>query len=123
MGKWEGKSDGNRVKPLDTNQYRTDIPLASSTYSSIASSRWIEDGSYLRLKNLSLGYNLPGDVLGKAGIEKLRLYVSAQNLWTLTNYSGYNPDVSYRDGNTSLGLDYGSYPCTRSVTFGINLVF
>ncbi|MDD4226886.1 MAG: TonB-dependent receptor [Mariniphaga sp.] len=110
----------DRWTPTNTN---TDIPKASGTYSSIASSRWIEDGSYLRLKNLSLGYNIPGEVLGKMKIDRLRVYLSAQNLLTITNYSGYNPDVSYRDGNTSLGLDYGSYPGTKSVTLGLNLIF
>jgi hypothetical protein len=110
----------DRWTPTNTD---TNIPKASGTYSSISSSRWIEDGTYARLKNLSVGYNVPGEMLQKFGIEKLRIYASGQNLWTLTNYTGYNPDVSYRDGNTSLGLDYGSYPSTRSFTLGINLIF
>ena len=110
----------NRWTPTNTD---TDIPKASGTYSSITSTRWVEDGSYIRLRNISLGYNMPAEIIKKAGIEQLRLYVSAQNLWTITRYTGYNPDVSYRDSNTSLGLDYGSYPSTRSVTFGVNLAF
>ncbi|HAZ02958.1 MAG TPA: SusC/RagA family protein [Prolixibacteraceae bacterium] len=109
----------NRWTPTHTD---TDIPKAA-TYSSITSSRWVEDGSYTRLKNMSLGYNVPKNISGKIGVEKLRIYVSGQNLWTITKYTGYNPDVSYNDGNTRLGLDYGSYPSTRSVTFGLNLAF
>lgn len=110
----------NRWSPTNTN---TDIPKASGSYSSISSSRWIEDGTYIRLKNLSLGYNVPEKVLKNVGVEKLRIYVSGQNLWTQTKYTGYNPDVSYSDGNTSLGLDYGSYPNTKSFTIGLNLSF
>ncbi len=110
----------NRWTPTNTD---TDIPKPSGSYSSISSTRWIEDGSYVRLKNLSLGYNVPEKLLKKTSIKKLRIYVSGQNLWTITNYTGYNPDVSYRDSNISLGLDYGSYPNTRSITFGLNLSF
>jgi TonB-dependent starch-binding outer membrane protein SusC len=109
----------NRWAPTNT---QTDIPVAAS-YSSITSTRWVEDGTYVRLKNVSLGYNIPERILLKAGIEKLRVYVGGQNLWTITKYTGYNPDVSYNDGNTSLGLDYGSYPSSRSITFGLNVTF
>jgi len=110
----------NRWTPTNTD---TDIPVASSSYSSITSTRWVEKGTYIRLKNLSLGYNLPEEVLKRTGIKKLRVYVSGQNLFTITDYTGYNPDVSYRDDNTSLGLDYGSYPNTRSFTVGVNINF
>ena len=109
----------NRWTPTNTD---TDIPKVDS-YSSITSTRWVEDGTYVRLKNVSLGYSVPKSILGKSGIEKLRIYVSGQNLWTITNYSGYNPDVSYNDSNTGLGLDYGSYPSTRSITCGLNIAF
>jgi hypothetical protein len=99
------------------------IPKATTSNGYVSSSRWVEDGSYIRLKNLSLGYNLPKSVLGKSGIEKFRIYLSGQNLFTLTNYTGYNPDVSYRNGNTSIGLDYGTYPTTKSITLGVNVSF
>lgn len=114
------KSVLNRWTPDNRD---TDIPVASNTYSSIASSRWIEKGTYLRLKNVSLGYNIQAKALTNIGIDRLRIYLSGQNLWTLTDYTGYDPDVNYRDGNTSLGLDYGSYPGTRSFTLGFNLIF
>jgi len=110
----------NRWTPTNTD---TDMPKASSSYSLISSTRWIEKGTYIRFKNISLGYNFPKKFLGKTGIEKLRLYVSGQNLYTITNYKGYNPDVSYNDGNYSLGLDYGSYPNARSYTVGVNINF
>ncbi len=110
----------DRWTPTNTD---TDIPKASGSYSSISSTRWIEDGTYYRLKNVSLGYNIPNSAIERIGVEKLRVYVSGQNLLTITDYTGYNPDVSYRDSNTSLGLDYGSYPNTRSYTLGVNIIF
>jgi TonB-linked SusC/RagA family outer membrane protein len=106
----------------ETNR-NTDIPVASPTHSATSSSRWIEKGSYLRLQNVSLGYNLNVPVLKNMGVERCRIYVSGQNLLLFTNFSGYDPDVSFRNDNTTLGLDYGSYPHSRSVTFGLNLMF
>ncbi len=96
------------------------------------SSRFVEDGSYVRLKNLALGYSLPtNNVLSKAGISSVRLSISAQNLLTFTNYSGLDPEVSYfgsggessGDDNVIQGHDYGNYPNLRSFTFGLNLKF
>ena len=98
------------------------------------SSRFVEDGSYIRLKNIALGYNLPSNVLESIGIDKLRLFISAQNLLTITNYSGLDPEVNYSGGqggqsgnnqssNTVRGFDFGNYPTVKSVTFGLNLTF
>ena len=86
-----------------------------------SSSRFVEDGSYIRLKNLTFGYTLPKSVTSKWGISNLRFYLSGQNLFTITGYSGYDPEVSSRTGNYNLGFDGGSYPATRSYTFGLNL--
>ena len=80
-----------------------------------------EDGSYIRLKNLTLGYTLPKSLTSQWGISNLRLYISGQNLFTITGYSGYDPEVSSRTGNYNLGFDGGSYPAIRSYTFGLNL--
>lgn len=115
----------NRWTPSNTD---TDVPKASTGRSRKASTRWVYDGSFVRLKNLGLGYNLPSSVVSKWGISKLRLYVSAQNIWTITGYEGYDPEVNYRtsggtNGNRNLGLDYGSYPNAKSVTFGLNIGF
>jgi hypothetical protein len=81
-----------------------------------ASSRFVEDGSYLRLKNLQIGYTFPKQWTRKAHIERLRLYVTASNLFTITKYSGYDPEVGG-------GTDYGNYPQSRTFTFGINTTF
>lgn len=86
-----------------------------------ASTRFIEDGSYIRLKNLTFGYTIPKSITSKWGISNLRFYVSGQNLFTITGYDGYDPEVSSRTGNYNLGYDGGSYPAIRSYTFGLNL--
>ncbi len=108
----------DRWTPENTD---TNIPRASGVNKPEVSSRWVEDGSYVRLKNLAVGYNLTGRALSKLNLEKLRIYVSAQNLLTFTNYSGYDPEVSFRDSNTNVGLDYGSYPNVKSFTVGVNI--
>jgi len=84
----------------------------------------VEDGSYLRLNTLSLGYNIPSALVKKAHIQNLRLYVSASNVFILTNYSGFDPEVSSRR-STGLtpGLDYSAYPKSRQLLFGLNLTF
>ena len=95
------------------------------------SSRFVESGSYLRLKNVALGYNLPTDLLEKVKIGSARLSVSAQNLLTITNYSGLDPEVSYfgsggegsGEENVVQGHDFGNYPNLRSVTIALNLKF
>lgn len=84
------------------------------------SSWFVEDGSYLRLKNVQLGYTLPGQLI--RGVSHLRLYVSAANLVTLTRYSGLDPEIS-SDSPTNSGIDYGSYPIPRSMMAGIQLNF
>ncbi|MBP5318296.1 MAG: TonB-dependent receptor [Paludibacteraceae bacterium] len=81
-----------------------------------ASSRFVEDASYLRLKNLTVGYTLPKDITMKAKIQRLRFYLTVNNLLTLTKYSGYDPEVGG-------GVDYGNYPVSRTVMCGINLDF
>lgn len=85
------------------------------------SSRVVEDGSYLRLKTVSLGYNVPAALLQKAKIKSMRCYVSAQNLWTWTNYSGVDPEVSTRHSALTPGFDYSAYPRAFTITGGINL--
>ncbi|GAB3931258.1 TonB-dependent receptor [Larkinella terrae] len=102
-----------------------DIPRANSTGGQrILSTFHIEDGSYLRVKNLSLGYNLPAALLKRMTFQSAKVYVSAQNLITVTNYKGYDPEVS-RFGTTSIsqGMDYGGYPAAKTVLVGLNLKF
>ena len=88
------------------------------------SSRFIEDGSYLRLKNLTLGYSFNKKRLAARKIAGLRFYVSGQNLLTFTNYTGLDPEVNYRgNDNAVIGTDFFTYPQARAYTFGFNLTF
>lgn len=86
-------------------------------------STWhLEGGSYLRLQNLALGYTLPRTFTQKFKVEKMRVYVSGQNLFTITDYSGYNPEVNARPSqNLTPGEDYGTYPLARTYMFGLNI--
>ncbi|UYQ94418.1 TonB-dependent receptor [Chitinophaga horti] len=87
------------------------------------SSRWVEDGSYLRIQNISLGYKLPGAVVNRLKLQSVRIYASAQNLHTWSKYLNFNPEVSNYEGPLTGGVDYGSYPLAKTVTFGINVGF
>jgi TonB-linked SusC/RagA family outer membrane protein len=111
----------------------TDVPGSSgdgSDYNSLLSSRFVEDGSYLRLKSATLGYDLPAGICEKLRTKKLYLYVTGENLLTFTKYSGFDPEVSIygRSSNNELkniapGVDYGVYPQSRTILFGFNLTF
>ncbi len=104
----------------------TTVPIAKVTNgqggNSLPSEFYIEDGSYLRLKNIQLGYTLPERISKNILIEKLRIYVGVQNALTLTNYSGYDPEVS-SNVLFSRGIDLNSYPNARVYSAGINLTF
>ncbi len=115
----------NRWTPTNTN---TDVPKAANGRTRRVSTRWIYDGTFTRLKNLALGYNLPQPLIERLGVSRLRVYVSAQNILTFTSYPGYDPEVNYNtgggtNGNRNLGLDYGSYPNAKNYTFGLNVGF
>ncbi|WP_411031233.1 SusC/RagA family TonB-linked outer membrane protein [Spongiimicrobium sp. 3-5] len=86
---------------------------------------YVEDGAYLRLKSVSLGYTLPSKLMSKLKMNRLRLYVTGKNLLTFTDYSGVDPEVSVggQDNNLSAGGDFGSYPATRTILVGLNVNF
>lgn len=93
--------------------------LDQNDISQYMSTAFLEDGSYLRLKNLRLGYTVPRSVLERAQIKSLKVYAQVSNLFTLTKYSGLDPEISL--GGTSMGLDQGAWPTPRQVMFGLNL--
>ncbi|MDR2145072.1 MAG: TonB-dependent receptor [Tannerella sp.] len=104
----------------------TDIPRPGKIENIYNSTRFIEDGSYLRLKSLTLSYNIPAEkgFMKQAGIAKLQPYITAQNLWTWTCYTGYDPEVNaYGSSSLELGVDYGTYPQSKAVIIGINVQF
>jgi hypothetical protein len=100
-------------------------PIANSSNNNLLiSDRYVEDGSYLRIQNVTLGYSLPQDVISKYKISRLRLYGSAQNLYTFTKYSGYDPEIGSFNQNVLLsGIDNGRYPVARTFLVGLNLEF
>lgn len=99
----------------------TDIPRVGDSYKS---SRFIENGSFMRIKTVTFGYNFPTAMLSKAKIKSARLFVTGQNLFTFTSYSGMDPEVNYYgNDNIIMGTDFFTYPQSRTVVFGLNLGF
>ena len=122
----------NQLKDLYANHWTAAAPDPNAKYPKIsvntrfrASDRYVESGSYLRLKNIQLAYNLPAAKLGLTWLRSAQIYVSAQNLLTLTNYSWYDPEVStqggLQGGDVTLGIDQNSYPNTKLTTIGVRI--
>ena len=107
----------------------TGIPRATITDpndNDVISDRYVEDGSYIRLKNIALGYTFPKKWISKWGIENLRVYMNLQNLITLTGYDGYDPEIGASTSDITgyvYGLDNGRYPSPTTFSFGLNLTF
>lgn len=125
----EGNANGTKValdrwkSPENPGSGWVNRANRKQTGSNGRTSTWhLEGGSYLRLQNLALGYTLPRAFTQKFMVEKMRVYVSGQNLFTITNYSGYNPEVNARPSkNLTPGEDYGTYPLARTYMFGLNI--
>ena len=111
LNRWTGEGTSNRIPRFmlgdNTNWQSSDL--------------YVYDGSYLRLKNIQIGYTLPAALTQKVFVSSLRFYVAAENLFTFTKYHGFDPEIS--SGGTSLGVDYGVYPQARTWTIGANLTF
>ncbi|MBD1431229.1 SusC/RagA family TonB-linked outer membrane protein [Sphingobacterium sp. DN00404] len=107
----------------------TDVPRPSpgSFDNGAISDRFVQDGSFFRLRNITLGYSLPQSVVERLKVSKLRAYVTVQNAYVFTKYRGFDPEVSSSHGGANTGLiygyDYGSYPQPRIFTAGVNLSF
>lgn len=116
---WHGEGTSNTLPRLS---------WSGAQNNKITSTRFLEDGSYLRLKNVQLGYNLPKHLTSKMNIGSARLYVSAQNLLTFTRYTGLDPEIATSanaagEGAKAAGIDWGTYPSSRILTVGINVNF
>jgi len=111
LNRWTGEGTSNRIPRY----------VQSDSYNWQSSDLYVYDGSYLRLKNIQLGYTLPESLTRRVSISKFRVYVAAENLITWCKYHGYDPEIS--SGGTSLGIDYGVYPQARVWTVGCNLAF
>ena len=108
-----------------SNKYSRALAVDDNTLNSVPSSAWVEDGSYLKLRSLTVGYSLPAPLLrNMGGISRVRLYFSTQNVFTITKYSGIDPEIGIQLSNpTQNGVDQGTYPHSRSYTFGLNVSF
>ncbi|SOE20731.1 TonB-linked outer membrane protein, SusC/RagA family [Spirosomataceae bacterium TFI 002] len=114
LNRWRQQGDVTDFpKPVRDDPMQTDSRIQS---------RWVEDGSYIKLKNVNLRYSLPSKLVNRIGMTKLEAYVTASNLITWTNYTGYDPDVNSYDG-LRVGVDEGSYPQSRTVTTGLIFQF
>ena len=107
LQRWTGEGTSNTV------------PTLGNSENWVCSDMYIQDGSYLRLKNITLGYTLPRNLTKKINISRLRIYARAENLFTWTKYWGFDPEIG--SGSTSLGVDYGVYPQARTYTLGFNI--
>jgi TonB-linked SusC/RagA family outer membrane protein len=114
------KSWEDRWRPDNTD---ATLPVAGVTSPNVYSDRVIEDGSYLRLKTVALGYSLPDALMKRIKIKSIRLYAAAQNLVTWTNYSGVDPEVSVRNSPLTPSFDWSAYPKARTITLGLNVTF
>jgi TonB-linked SusC/RagA family outer membrane protein len=110
--RWSPENPNNTLTSFNTG--------ASGNINSAAYARYIEDGSYLRLSNITLGYTLPNKIAKSVGLKYLRLYAAVDNVYVWTKYSGWDPDVSVGRNQLTSGLDVDSYPRARTVRFGIN---
>lgn len=122
--KWYDHIDNVRVKNPGTKIPHTSINDPNDN--DRISDRYVEDGSFLRIKNITLGYTFPKALLNKAKIENLRVYVNIQNLYTFTKYTGYDPEVGACTQDSSgltYGLDNGRYPSPAMYSFGLNITF
>jgi TonB-linked SusC/RagA family outer membrane protein len=107
-----------------SNRYARATYNDDAVGSNVPSSTWIENGSFLKLKNMTIGYTLPASMIRAAYLTKVRFYVSSQNLFTITKYSGLDPEIGLQNGNaTQAGVDNGVYPSSRYFTVGLNVTF
>ena len=123
-GTWADDVTNVRVSNADTKTPRPTI--SDPNDNDRLSTRYIEDGSYIRIKNITLGYNLPKNVLDKVKMDNVRLYCNIQNLYTFTKYTGYDPEVgaSTQDAKgLTFGVDNGRYPSPMTCSFGLNITF
>ncbi|KAA6339770.1 TonB-dependent receptor SusC [termite gut metagenome] len=108
----------------DPHMSRAGASPASSSSNYRFSDKFVEDGSYLRIQSISVGYNLPRHWVSKFSAQNLKLYANLQNVYTFTKYSGYDPEIGSTNQDALMtGIDNARYPSPRIYTFGINLTF
>lgn len=111
LGRWNGEGTSNTFPRLTTDDSNRNFNNPSDFY--------LEDGDYLRFKMIQIGYSIPTAIINKAGLQKTRIYLTGENLFTFTKYSGYDPEI----GGGVMGIDRGFYPQAKTVMLGVNLQF
>ena len=117
---------GNIVESFNTTNFATEFPNEAASNSNTVSTRFLEDGDYLRLNNATLSYNLSPERIGLDGIRDLQFTLTGQNLFTITNYSGFDPEVNTGTplgGIQSFGIDRFTFPTARTFSLGVELSF
>jgi TonB-linked SusC/RagA family outer membrane protein len=126
-GLYDSKNQSTEVlKRWTTPGQITDIPRATdgNVYNSRISSRFVEDASFLRLKSTTLSYELGEKVAEKLKLNRLSVYITGQNIFTITNYKGFDPEINaFTSSGATLGIDYGTYPTARAFILGLNMQF
>jgi TonB-linked SusC/RagA family outer membrane protein len=115
LGRWTGPGTSNTI---------TRVAYFGTPGNNQFSDFYVEDGGFLRCRNIQLGYTIPSELTNRFGVERLRVYVSSQNLFTITKYTGYDPEIgSLNQSVLNTGFDQGRYPVARTIIGGINLQF
>jgi hypothetical protein len=116
LGRWVSPQDPGNGRDARANRSETGLNATISTYH-------LSPGSYMRVRDLTVGISAPQKTLHWAHVSSVRLYVSAENPFTVTKYNGYNPEVSVDPSPIQQGIDYGSYPVSRTYLVGLNVKF
>ncbi len=121
---WNWYDDISNTQVYNANSSLPRLSINDPNDNDAISDRYIENGSYLRLKNITLGYTFPKSLLKKIKLESLRVYANIQNLWTITGYDGYDPEIGTSTASVNvMGLDNGRYPSPTTYSFGLNVSF
>jgi hypothetical protein len=114
MNRWRGAGTSNEIPRMTTKR---------NNLNHRTSDLFLEKGDFLRLKNLTIGYTLPAALTERMQVAKWRFYITGQNVFTITSYSGIDPELGYVDGNRQANVDYAQYPQARTFIFGTSVTF
>jgi TonB-dependent starch-binding outer membrane protein SusC len=121
---WTPENQDTDVPGLIDGAYRESQALENKVFNDNETSRWVEDASYVRLKVVTLAYRFTPNLLQRIGFNKIRLYFSGTNLLTITDYTGYDPEVAnFTESDATIGVDLSAYPTAKTYTFGLEMTF
>jgi TonB-linked SusC/RagA family outer membrane protein len=115
LGRWTGEGTSNTYPRLTTDDSNKNFNNPSNFY--------LEEGDYVRIKTIQLGYSIPSSIIGQIGLQKTRIYLTGENLFTFTKYTGYDPEIGVNGTGNVMGIDRGFYPQAKTVMLGVNLQF